>query len=196
MLCLISWPTKKLNFLHKLHYYIITFSKLDAVTGLVGRLFFFNCGKVHWILSWEGWPVIIFKTLITTTQLWEETNTWRVWACLLGTEAGFGGEMWWRVGGTDRMTDTYYCSIFHINWHYQTIVNVALWGCDHYCGMTLPVTTILLFGHVTLLCESLILIFLGEGSVKLSQCEHHQTDTPDVHTVITKQVPECVILYR
>ena len=49
---------------------------------------------------------------------------------------------------------------------------------------TLPVTTLLLFGPVTLLCVLKCGTFLFyRMSIWLSDCEHHQTDTPLFRTV-------------
>ena len=39
---------------------------------------------------------------------------------------------------------------------------------------TIPDTTLLLFGPVSLLCVIFLFTLLSEGSVKSSDCEHHQ----------------------
>ena len=77
--------------------------------------------------------------------------------------------MWQRVSRTDRMTD----ASPHITWVFSSSYKLQ---------QTLPVTTLLLFGPVTLLCGSLLFHLKTEGSVQLSDCEHHQTDSSLIHT--------------
>ena len=61
----------------------------------------------------------------------------------------------------------------------RTLLDVQLWSCFSLYKLpkTVTVTTLLLFGHVTLLCGKFLFIKLSEGPVELTDCP---IDTPSI----------------
>ena len=98
-------------------------------------------GKVHWSLPREGWLSDFF---------FFNTNTWWVKSFLPVTDTVFREEMWWRLGRTGGRTDPSPCI-------------TAVFFSSYKVPKTVTVTTLLLFGHVTLLYGIFIFILLSEG---------------------------------
>ena len=71
---------------------------------------------------------------------------------MLVTNAVFRAEMLQRVGRTDRRTDA------------SPHISVVFFS-SYKMPKTVTVTTLLLFGHVTLLCGTFVFIELNEGPV-------------------------------
>ena len=138
----------------KLHNYIITIYKLDAV----------------WLSHLRGWMLssggkvtkVSVRGVDRHCDFFQDSNYNKTTvegekhlvssSFLPVTDAVFWAEMWQRVGWTDMMTDT----SPHIT---------AVFFSSYKMPKTLPVTMWLLFGPVTLLFGTFVFILLSEGSV-------------------------------
>ena len=118
----------------KLHNYIITISKLDAVwlPHWQGRQPF-SGGKFTSLGQegcWSRWFILITNTL---------------WVKVLNAIAVFQAEMWWRVGRTGGGTDS-------------SPRIAAVFFSSYKWPKTVTVSTLLLFGPVMLLCGKFLCI--------------------------------------
>lgn len=113
------------------------------------------------------------RPIITTIQQRVPTGS------AVGDRCFFSGRNGQRVRMTDRTTGT------RTHWRTGAFSCITVMCFSSYKLLkTLPVTMLLLFGPVTLLCglkcKTFLFHLLSEGSVYLSDCEHHQTNTlPD-----------------
>ena len=136
-------------FCSKLHNYITTISKLEAVwlTHSEGTEAVF-WGKVHWSLAQNCWPLLWF-IFITNTKWVKVFCRWQTFFFGQKCDEESGGRAGGQTGG-------------------QTV------------------TTLLLFGHVTLLCGKFLSIKLNKGPVQLSDSPIEAPSIPEsgssVHT--------------